>query len=221
MLVSYSIVTAIYVTFAFCGYYLFGSDSQGNVLENFRGESGVAVSVARLGTAFSIFGCFPLIFKAGINALESQFFSAPHSKWNFKENSRVRVFVITVILAVLTFLSLFLDDIGPVASIEGAVTVLLLICAFPILIYWKVRFGGGPVDVRRELHDHMEITSYKMMNDEIQKSPTMGSFRSGTGPYDSRDAMRLKVALSALFVIGIGLGVSGMAMSVIILKEDQ
>merc|ERR550525_241232 len=102
MLVSYAVVTVIYVVFAVCGYYLFGSDSQGNVLENFRGESGVSVSVARLGTAFSIFGCFPLIFKAGINALESQFFSEPNSKWNFEENPRVRATVITTILAVLT-----------------------------------------------------------------------------------------------------------------------
>merc|ERR1719474_923445 len=218
MLVSYAIVTAIYVTFAFCGYYLFGTDSDANVLDNFGDEAGAAVSVARLGTAFSIIGCFPLIFKAGINALETQFFSDPGSKWNFNENSRVRTFVITVILAVLTFLSLFLDDIGPVASIEGAVTVLLLICAFPILIYWKVRFGGGTVDVRQELHDHMEMTTYKMMNEEIEKSHSLPSVRRA---YDARDTFRSKIALGILFLLGIGSGISGLVMSVVILRQDE
>ena len=212
MAASYSIVTVIYVVFAFCGYYLFGTDSQGNVLENFGGDSGAAVSVARVGTAFSIFGCFPLIFKAGINALESQFFSEPDSRWNFEENPRVRVTVITVILAVLTLISLFLDDIGPVSSIEGAVTVLLLICAFPILIYWKVRFGGGSGRDRMGSHGQMEMTSYRMMGDGVEESPTHGM------PLESsRTANVQKIGLGVLFVLGTGLGIAGMTMSMTIL----
>jgi len=212
MSVSYAVVTAIYITFAFCGYFLFGSDSDANVLDNFRDEAGAAVSAARLSTAFSVMGCFPLIFKAGINALETQFFSAPHSKWNFKEHPRVRVLVITAILVTLTFCSLFLDDIGPVASIEGAVTVLLLVSAFPILIYWKSRFIRRAVDVGKELHHHMDITSYKMMNDDSAKSDDLGM-----GPDAPRHAKTLKVGLCILFMIGFGLGISGIAMTMAIL----
>jgi len=34
--------------------------------------------------------------------------------------------------------SLVVEDVGPVNSIEGAVTVLCLICLFPILMAWKI-----------------------------------------------------------------------------------
>ena len=138
MIISYFVLTTVYVTFAVCGYYLFGTDAQGNVLENFGGHSGMAVSVARLGTAFSIIGCFPLPFKAGINALESQFFSQSNSRWTFEQNPKIRVYVITAMLIIMVTISCFIDDIGPVSSVEGAVTILLLVCTFPIIIYWKV-----------------------------------------------------------------------------------
>jgi len=208
MAVSYAIVTAVYVTFAVCGYYLFGSDSQGMILESYRGKSGAAVAVARLGTCFSIFGCFPLIFKGGINALETQFFSKPGSRWNFKENPRVRAIVITSIIAALTLLSLPLNDIGPVASIEGAVTVLLIICAFPIIIYWKVRFGGTSESEDDETRGHSHAVSKSVdsvADDALTDDSTLR-------PSDSQ-----KIALAVLFVLGIVSGVSGMAVSMTIL----
>jgi len=204
MVVSYSVVTAIYLTFALCGYYLFGSDAQANVLNNFDHEAGGAVSVARVGTAISIIGCFPLIFKAGVNALEGQFFSVPGSRWNFEENPAVRVTVISAILAVLVTVSLFVDDIGPIVSVEGAITVLLLICTFPILIYWKIRFGGKTVDVRKELYDHLGISSYRRLD----------SYKT------RRRAWSLKLALGVLFALGIGMGVSGFIMSLVIMCQS-
>jgi len=214
MTVSYTIVSAVYITFSICGYYLFGSDSQGMILESYRGETGVAVALARLGTCFSIFGCFPLIFKGGIKALETQFFSQPDSRLNFKENPRVRAIVITLIIGVLTLASLPLNDLGPVSSIEGAVTVLLIICTFPIAIYWKVRFGAGSdsknggvagkeTEMTTQGHTHAKSRSTDSVVDDA--------------PADSQADNQQKVALSVLFVLGIVVGISGMAVSMTIL----
>ena len=208
MAVSYVIVTIVYVTFAVCGYYLFGSDSKANVLENFDDKAGAAVAVARLGTAFSMCGAFPLIFKAGINSLEFQFFSEPDTRWNFEENPRIRVIVITVILALLTLISLFLDDIGPVASVEGAATVLLLICAFPIVIYYKVRFGGGSGSKDYGMaRQQTEMTSYRQMQDVDNSTNAMSS-------ESARNDRMEKIRLGALFVVGIVMGVAGIAVSI-------
>jgi len=212
--VSYAIVTVVYVTFSVCGYYLFGSDSQGMILESYRGETGAAVVVARLGTCLSIFGCFPLIFKGGINALESQFFSKPGSTLNFRENPRSRVIVITLLIAFLTLLSLPLNDLGPVSSIEGAVTVLLIICAFPILIFWKVRFGEAVEEKKVEMqnagHMHAQSKSADSVIDGVSGDDTSGGF-------DSKEDDRLKIAIGVLFALGIISGISGMAVSFAIL----
>lgn len=220
MAVSYAIVTVVYVTFAVCGYYLFGSDSQGMILESYRGETGVAVAVARLGTCLSIFGCFPLIFKGGITALETQFFSKPDSRWNFKENPRIRVIVITVIVGGLTLLSLPLDDIGPVSSIEGAVTVLLVICAFPIMMYWKVRFGGGS-DTKNEglAKQDTEMAAHTRAVSTSVDSVTDGAPTDDKTPdaSDPQNDDKEKICLGVLFVLGIVSGISGMAVSMTIL----
>ena len=235
--VSYVVVTAIYLAFAICGYYLFGSDAQGNVLENFRGESGAAVAVARLGTCLSIFGCFPLIFKAGINALETQFFSTPDSRWNFRENPKTRVGVITILIAILTLISLFIDDIGPVTSIEGAVTVLLLICAFPIMIYWKVVLSGDYRKIRKKQksYDQIERVSSPspdaldniMLEETSSRADDIDIARKEITDEGSPLLRKLsgigcrRFGLCLLFVMGIGMGIAGLVMSIKILNQEK
>eukprot|EP00483_Globobulimina_turgida_P011520 UN11542 len=152
LVVSYIMVTIIYIIFAICGYYLFGTDTLGNVLDNFDDKHSISISVARICMAFSLCGCFPLVFIAGINAIEDKFFNQNRNLiWNFKDKPLLRIVIITVIVVIITVLSLFLDDIGPVSSIEGAVTVLFAICVFPILVIWRLGFYTDNVkDVTKE-----------------------------------------------------------------------
>ena len=231
MIISYFVLTVVYVTFAICGYYLFGTDAQGNVLENFRGQSGVAVSVARLGTAFSIITCFPLPFKAGINALETQFFSQSNSRWNWKQNPKVRVCVITTILVILTLISCFIDDIGPVSSVEGAVTVLLLICAFPILIYWKTVFRKKSNTMRARVEMTFYDATMGEETQELTKSERVVHVSNcdtvNTAEITDESPLMLKrinqdlnmkmFCLGLLFALGIGMGGVGLIMSVMIM----
>lgn len=144
MIISYFIVTLIYLLFAVSGYYLFGTDSKANILDNFDDTDVIPVSIARICMAIALCGCYPLVFKSGINAIEDKFFNPNKSiNINFRKQPILRVIIITFIVASITIISLFLDDIGPVSSIEGAVTVLFLICIFPILIIWRLGFYGG------------------------------------------------------------------------------
>ena len=229
MTVSFMVVTVVYVTFAVCGYYLFGSDSQGNVLENFRGEAGLTVSVARLGTAVSIIGCFPLIFKAGLNAMETQFFSDPNSRFNFNQNPTVRVSVITLLLMTMTGLSCFIDDVGPVSSIEGAIAVLFLLCSFPILIYWRVVLEGdrGHTDNNtvQKVKSHSvsghdaimleESSGISEQKDEVEKEAN----QAGSSMFNGMDC-RLW-ALGFLFIMGIASGAAGLVMSLVIIGKTD
>lgn len=212
--VSHSIILVICVVFGVCGYYLFGSSAEANVLDNFHNEAGIAVAVARLAITLSIFGSFPLCFKAGLNVLEFQFFSEADSQWNFQENPRIRVVVITAILMMLTFGSLLLTDIGPVTSIQGAVQILLIICAFPIILYWKVRFGGrsGTKDSVAGNQISVEMMNYRKMED-------VENVTHGMPPDSSSNDNLQKIGLCVLFVIGIGVGLAGFAASTLILAK--
>merc|ERR1712032_884403 len=60
------------------------------------------------------------------------------NRWNFREHPKVRVAVILILSFTLFGLSLVLGNVGPVSSVEGAVTILCLICIFPILMAWKI-----------------------------------------------------------------------------------
>ena len=216
IIVAYAVVFVIYVVFGICGYYIFRSDSEGNILDNFNGEDGAAVRVvvARLSMAVSLIGSFPLCFKAGMNALEYQFFSEPETRWNFEENPRFRMMVIIVILTVLTLISLPLDDIGPLASVHGAVAVLLLICAFPIVIYWNIRFGRGSTLDGGGALQQLEMTSYRKMHEQEIVShgiPTRMHLDSSR-----KDGVK-KIGLSVLFVCGSALGIAGIVETILIL----
>ena len=229
MIVSYSFVLAVYVVFGVCGYYLFGSDSKANILNNFNGEAGAAVVVARVAIALSLIGSFPLSFRAGMNALEYQFFSDPDTRCSFEENPRCRWIAITVILILLTLISLPLDDIGQLAPIHGAVSVLLVICAFPIMIYCKIRFGEKSTSLDDQgAVQQLEMANYRQMQDEEKVSHGMPS---GPSSNDSQSAIWSfvknwakdqsifvqKMNLGTFFVFGILLGVAGITESLLIL----
>lgn len=135
---SYSLVSAIYLLFAIAGYITFGDGTQSDIFNNYQNDN-VWFIVARLGWNLSLIGSYPVAFKSCLQTIEDKCFNPKRgNRWNFKENPRVRIGVILGIALVLLTTSLVVENVGPVSSVEGAVTILCLICIFPILMAWKI-----------------------------------------------------------------------------------
>jgi len=134
IVISYTICTAIYILFAIAGYSIFGVATESDIFNNFSNGNALFVA-ARLGWNFSLIGSYPIAFKSCLQTIEYKFFK---NRWNFRENPRVRVVVILVMALSLLVTSLLVEDVGPVSSIEGAITILCLVCIFPILMAWKI-----------------------------------------------------------------------------------
>ena len=138
IITAYSLNCIIYILFAVAGYYLFGSDTQSDIFRNFA-NGDILFIIARLGWCSSCIGSYPIAFKSSLQTIENKFFNRKRgNRWNFNDHPRVRIVVILCMAFTLLVISLVVEDVGPVNSIEGAVTVLCLICLFPILMAWKI-----------------------------------------------------------------------------------
>jgi len=179
----------------------------------------------------SICGCFPLVFRAGLRALHSQFLEFAH--WDMMRRTQWRGAVITGIIAALTVLSLFLDDIGPMTSIEGAVTVLLILCVCPIAMVWTLGFHVE-TDTRAQ---RQAKESYQSVGDEVEMERKKGTDKEKTMPTEDTEHIeqlerltavdaegevdvRTRVMLGCLLVIGIAFGIAGIAMSVAVIADN-
>ena len=199
MICGWIIVTTIYVSFGIAGYYLFGINTEGDVLNSYS-RSNIAFTIARLAMAISVIGSYPIIFKSLLQTLEDKFFNYQRgSRYNFVEHPRVRTSVIIICSFGLMILGILIQNVGPVSSIEGAITVLGLVSLFPILIAWKV--GNKPIQQRNN-----DIPNY-----------TMGDIQSVdiNNIYDYKDDKNRRgyiIYLGILLFIGISLGVGGIIM---------
>eukprot|EP01084_Bolivina_argentea_P025702 47789_1 len=166
MSVSYSVITIIYLIFAICGYYIFRTDTKINIFENFATDYSISISIARICISISLCGCFPLVFKAGINAIENKFFNENRNViWNFNEKPFLRIFMITFIILFITILSLFLNNINAIISINVAISALFLICVFPILVIWRLGFYGDNLKNVTKQFEYMR--GYKQSMDDM------------------------------------------------------
>ena len=138
MTTSFAIVACIYLIFSISGYYLFGNDTNGDVLK-YSYVNDIYFIIARLGMAFSITGTVPLVFKPFIKAIEFTFFDPETNKnCNFNNNGYIRVLIIIVADLVVITGAIFIEDVGLISSFEGGVTVLGLMCLFPCLMMWDI-----------------------------------------------------------------------------------
>ena len=205
MICGWAIVTAIYAAFGIAGYYLFGSNTKGDVLNSY--SSNVLFTIARLAMGISVMGTYPFIFKSLICTLEDKFFNFERgSRFNFVQHPRVRTYVIIICSFCLMVLGVIIQNVGPVSSIEGAITVLGLVSLFPILIAWKVGNERRNLNVQRKIHDSNDIPNYTMGDVETIDIENIYDEK------DDRNRRRYVVYLGILLLIGMVLGIGGIVM---------
>ena len=129
---------------------------------------------------------------------------AKGARYNFQQHPQLRTGIICVFSAVLMLVAICVDDVGPVSSIEGAITVLGIEALFPILMAWKV----GKASVRMESNDMPNYTSLHLQHAR-QK-----------GPAPAKTRPRHIVYLGALLLIGILLGIGGICLQSWVLLSD-
>merc|ERR1719197_2421086 len=81
---AFAICAGIYTLVALCGYLLFGSATQGDILNNFDTKDNAAL-IARLGLAFVIVFTYPLAF----HSLRSSVFTLGPSDWRQADAPRM------------------------------------------------------------------------------------------------------------------------------------
>mmetsp|Transcript_32431 Transcript_32431/g.52557 ORF Transcript_32431/g.52557 Transcript_32431/m.52557 type:complete len:475 (-) Transcript_32431:79-1503(-) len=226
MVCAWFITTTIYVAFTIAGYYVFGATAQGDVLNNYSTESAAFIA-ARLAMGFSVVGSYPLIFKSLITTVEDKFFNARRgARYNFHDHPRVRVVLICCVWAVLFVLALLIEDVGPVSSIEGAITVLALFTIFPILIAWKLDRDTVIYPSLQKAHQEQQIDLLSVLNSEqVANYNALDNEHQRHGPdndpnSDANDAdikkrknRKLYVTyLAVLLLIGLVTGIGGVYM---------
>jgi len=138
--ISYLFVMILYLIFAICGYILYGSKCPSDVLIAFVG--GIDVIIARLAMCISVCGTFPLAFVSCQATLEDKFFNKERNTiWNYENKPKLRTMVIITTQCVYLILACIIPTIGPVVSVNGAVSTIGLISLFPIAAVWKVGFN--------------------------------------------------------------------------------
>eukprot|EP01084_Bolivina_argentea_P290705 499420_1 len=133
LFITYFICICMAVALGICGYYLFGSNINADILSSFGSHHGVLITIARLGMTICLYGNYPLTFKALITTIQIRFLH----KYFIKNHCLKNVLIIFLVV-LFGVISLFINNIGPIASIEGAIIVLGLIGTFPMLISWTI-----------------------------------------------------------------------------------
>eukprot|EP01084_Bolivina_argentea_P215880 366607_1 len=205
--VSYASVCIIYVIFAVCGYILYGSTCPSDVLIAFVG--GVDVVIARFAMTFSVCGTYPLAFVACQATLEHQFFSTKKNKiWNYKQKPWLRIVIILLTQCVYLILSCIIPTVGPVVSVNGAVSTIGLIALFPIAGSWKIGFDKEIYLRRQEVEKPINYDAITLSpngsNDMMEKN----KFMDDKLMYNTT-SNQTKVLLSIMLVIGVVFGIMG------------
>eukprot|EP00484_Ammonia_sp_Unknown_P018533 CAMPEP_0197041764 /NCGR_PEP_ID=MMETSP1384-20130603/18258_1 /TAXON_ID=29189 /ORGANISM="Ammonia sp." /LENGTH=487 /DNA_ID=CAMNT_0042472745 /DNA_START=16 /DNA_END=1475 /DNA_ORIENTATION=+ len=194
--VSYAAVCIIYLIFGICGYVLYGSKCPSDVLIAFVG--GADVVVARLAMTFSVCGTYPLAFVACQATLQDKFFNSERNKvWNYENKPWLRKVIILVTQIVYLILSCIIPTIGPVVSVNGAVSTIGLISLFPIAAVWKVGFGTT---------EYTEITRQTYQSTDVESGDRKSSYQQAG--YGQR-SLTTKLGLSFMLLIGVVFGVMG------------
>ena len=134
-LVSWIIVTITYIIFGVCGYYIFGSFAEGDILNNFS-QDNIWFIVARLAMTISIMGTYPLIFKSLMQTVEYTFFNPNNvNGYTFSNTKCLRSGIIISINIILIVVGLVVSNVGIVSSIGMS----LHLHSISPIIYFKYR----------------------------------------------------------------------------------
>ena len=197
--ISYLIVAIIYVVFGCCGYILYGSEVKSDVIVSFESKNNksltIPIVIARIAMTLSVGGTYPLAMVSCQANIENNFFNKDNPVWNYKNKKYLREIVILITNILYIILACVIPTIGPVVSINGAVSTIGLIFLFPIASYWKVMLTKEP---KRIEVDYGSLNQPKLVTSQNLLSKNNITFQ--------------KIILCIMLSIGVVFGVMGLIM---------
>ena len=145
---AFGMSAVIYVIIAGAGFFTFGGNSNGYILNNYSPYDPLA-TVCRLAVAVSTMATFPIAFigfRDGIlDALE-----VPPARQTGRNLNALTV----VLLTIITVFAVFTTDLGMINAVGGGSLATILVFVFPVLMYEKaIQMLGS----RASLWEHREV----------------------------------------------------------------
>lgn len=155
VIISFIILIALYTITMIAGYKTFGDTCKGNILLNYHPDDTLS-TVARIATGCSILFGYPLVM-AGVREsllnITSHF--GYHNLCGSKgTNDRNHVTIVVVMLAIITFTSIVVQDISVVVGVTGAAMGSCIVYICPALIYTKaieITYGDESLEYQKAL----------------------------------------------------------------------
>lgn len=147
--VAFAIAFGIFVWAMSVGYLTFGAHANGNILNNYS-DTDPGAAMARIAIGFAVMFGFPLSFTALRDSTISTFNLRPEKKRHF-------LLVTVLLLVVITACGAYLDDLGLLNALGGAIFGSFITLIFPALL--------------------MFFLAQKMLSGEMGRKERMGSQR--------------------------------------------
>lgn len=123
-----------YCTAAIAGYFNFGSETSGNILNNYSSKDVVAM-VAKAGFTFTLVFHYPLVFHNLRTSIHKLIFP------NREDTPFVRILYSFALLGLLCILGLYFTHVETVISYNGAIFGSNIVFTFPGLLYLMLHKG--------------------------------------------------------------------------------
>nr|NP_001106329.1 uncharacterized protein LOC100127288 [Xenopus laevis]AAI55885.1 LOC100127288 protein [Xenopus laevis] len=128
-----AICTALYLIIAMCGYFTYGGNVAGNILDSFPVE--IWATIARIGTAFVVTVSYPLLMHPARDAVVHAITVATGGK----ASGNVLFYTVAAILNVAALgLAYFNVPLDLILSITGSIGVVNLSLTIPFIFYYKM-----------------------------------------------------------------------------------
>merc|ERR1712151_273858 len=139
----------VYLWIMCVGYLTFGANSAGDILRNYS-DKDPGATVARIAISIAVIFGFPLSFTALRDSTLSVF-----NLWN--ERVKYHLPVTFVLLSAIYVVAFFLNDLGLVNSLGGAIFGSLICLVFPGLLAWFAFKRYGKAFSRLEANINMGL----------------------------------------------------------------
>ena len=132
------ICCGLYLVIAMSGYFTYGSNVAGNILDSFPVE--IWATIARIGTAFVVTVSYPLLMHPARDAIVHAIASVTGGKVS-EESNALFYSVASVLNVAALFLAYFNVPLDLILSITGSVGVVNLSLTIPFIFYYKMFEG--------------------------------------------------------------------------------
>ena len=135
------ICTSLYLVIALAGYFTYGSNVAGNILDSFPVD--IWATIARLGTAFVVTVSYPLLMHPARDSIVHAINVLAGGKFT---DSNMLFYVVAIVLNVTALLGAYFNvPLDLILGITGSIGVVNLSLTVPYIIYYKMFEGEGGI----------------------------------------------------------------------------